>query len=86
MSGLLFKDWTYIDESQFVSKATDISFSNDNDTSTPRITFSFVAAKTERNIQRIFLKVSDLFANLGGISSTLLFIGNFCGDGAEISH
>ena len=75
-SGLLFEDWTYIDESQFVSKASDISFANDNDTSTPRITFSFVAAKTERNIQRIFLKVSDLLANLGGISSTLLFIGS----------
>lgn len=74
--GLLFESWTYIDESQFVSKATDISFADDNDTSTARITFSFVAAKTERNIQRIFLKVSDLLANLGGISSTLMFIGS----------
>ena len=64
--GLLFEGWNYMDESQFVSKTSELSSALDNDTSTPRVTFSFVAAKTERNIQRIFLKISDLLANLGG--------------------
>jgi len=73
--GLLFENWNYINDQQYVSKNSDFNFADENDTSLPRVTFSFVAAKTERNIQRIYLKISDLLANIGGISHTLMIIG-----------
>lgn len=73
--GFLFNNFNFLNDVQFSSKNADHNNVDETDVATPRITFSFVSEKKERTISRIYEKVSDLLAKLGGILNIFLFLG-----------
>ena len=73
--GFLFHSTSYFNDIQYLTKNTDFNFAAENDLTTPRITFSFLSEKKQRHIVRIYQKISDLLASMGGILNSLIIIG-----------
>lgn len=75
--GLLFNNQNEEEDVEFVAKNYDTNSVSKNDIEIPVVPFSFISEKKERTILRIYEKISDLLAKLGGIMNTLILLGWF---------
>ena len=73
--GWFFGNWTSYSEIGFSSQNSDIFTVSSNDLNTSRFAINMYSDKNSVVIQRLYIKVSDLLARLGGVLQSLMFIG-----------
>ena len=72
--GILFNNINSISDCQFLEEARETLFLQD-DIIQPRISIYFFPAKIKRTVKRVYEKISDLLAHLGGTLHFLIFLG-----------
>ena len=72
--GIFFNNINSIHDCQYLQETRETLFLQD-DIIQPRIGIFFYAAKTNRTVKRVYEKLSDLLAHLGGTLHFLIFLG-----------
>lgn len=74
--GMLFQNISIYEDLIYDYQRVDINSVDENDFESPRVCFYFFSVKKRQNISRVYQKLTDVLASLGGISNALFVIGS----------
>lgn len=74
--GMLFKNISIYEDLIYDYQRVDINSVDENDFESPRVCFYFFSMKKRQSISRVYEKLTDVLASLGGISNALFVMGS----------